>query len=144
MTELKIPPGLHEQTRRIEELTSLLGQYRKINELMALTHGKIISQQFLNPCCVFLSKTQIFSPLFIHFSTNLGSSEEELSGSVKVRAITQKAHCDIYRSEVRSHSGPYNLKKKIQRFVLLCISSQMSFFFTFQQNGTIFQGDHLI
>ncbi|XP_077451367.1 liprin-beta-2b isoform X20 [Stigmatopora argus] len=28
-----------EKTRRIEELTTLLGQYRKINELMALTHA---------------------------------------------------------------------------------------------------------
>ncbi|XP_051917987.1 liprin-beta-2b isoform X4 [Hippocampus zosterae] len=61
-----------EKTRRIEELTSLLGQYRKINELMALTHG---------------------------------SSEEELSGSVKVRAITQKPHCDIYRSEMSSRGS---------------------------------------
>uniref|UniRef100_A0A7N8X709 PPFIA binding protein 2b n=1 Tax=Mastacembelus armatus TaxID=205130 RepID=A0A7N8X709_9TELE len=57
-----------EQDRRIEELTILLGQYRKMKEVMALTQG---------------------------------SSEEELSGSLKLRAITHKAHSDILRLEVR-------------------------------------------
>ncbi|TMS05027.1 Liprin-beta-2 [Larimichthys crocea] len=55
-----------EKDRRIEELTILLGQYRKIREVMALTQG---------------------------------SSEEELSGSLRLRAITHKAHSDILRSE---------------------------------------------
>ncbi|XP_019733762.1 liprin-beta-2b isoform X3 [Hippocampus comes] len=84
-----------EKTRRIEELTSLLGQYRKINELMALTHG---------------------------------SSEEELSGSVKVRAITQKAHCDIYRSEMSSRgSSPLMLTSSspYQRELDLCFQTPM-------------------
>ncbi|KAA8590580.1 hypothetical protein FQN60_014514 [Etheostoma spectabile] len=56
-----------EKDRRIEELTILLGQYRKMREVMALTQG---------------------------------SSEEELSGSLRLRAITHKAHSDIVRSEV--------------------------------------------
>ncbi|XP_077598667.1 liprin-beta-2b isoform X4 [Stigmatopora nigra] len=37
-----------EKTRRIEELTTLLGQYRKINELMALTHAS--SEEELSGC----------------------------------------------------------------------------------------------
>ncbi|XP_051917995.1 liprin-beta-2b isoform X11 [Hippocampus zosterae] len=84
-----------EKTRRIEELTSLLGQYRKINELMALTHG---------------------------------SSEEELSGSVKVRAITQKPHCDIYRSEMSSRgSSPLMLSSSspYQRELDSCFQTPM-------------------
>uniref|UniRef100_A0A665THF8 PPFIA binding protein 2 n=1 Tax=Echeneis naucrates TaxID=173247 RepID=A0A665THF8_ECHNA len=55
-----------EQDRRIEELTILLSQYRKMREVMALT------------------------------------SEEELTSSFKLRAITHKAHSDILRSEVSS------------------------------------------
>uniref|UniRef100_A0A8C4NV71 SAM domain-containing protein n=1 Tax=Dicentrarchus labrax TaxID=13489 RepID=A0A8C4NV71_DICLA len=55
-----------EKDRRIEELTILLGQYRKMREVMALTQG---------------------------------SSEEELSGSLRLRAITHKAHSDVLRSE---------------------------------------------
>uniref|UniRef100_A0A4W6EIM8 PPFIA binding protein 2 n=1 Tax=Lates calcarifer TaxID=8187 RepID=A0A4W6EIM8_LATCA len=61
-----------EKDRRIEELTILLGQYRKIREVMALTQG---------------------------------SSEEELSGSLKLRAITHKAHSDILRSEISSRGS---------------------------------------
>uniref|UniRef100_A0A671VW87 PPFIA binding protein 2 n=1 Tax=Sparus aurata TaxID=8175 RepID=A0A671VW87_SPAAU len=57
-----------EKDRRIEELTILLGQYRKMRDVMALTQG---------------------------------SSEEELSGSLRLRAITHKAHSDFLRSEVR-------------------------------------------
>uniref|UniRef100_A0A3Q3MEC3 PPFIA binding protein 2b n=1 Tax=Mastacembelus armatus TaxID=205130 RepID=A0A3Q3MEC3_9TELE len=61
-----------EQDRRIEELTILLGQYRKMKEVMALTQG---------------------------------SSEEELSGSLKLRAITHKAHSDILRLEMSSRGS---------------------------------------
>uniref|UniRef100_A0A3P8SIG9 PPFIA binding protein 2 n=1 Tax=Amphiprion percula TaxID=161767 RepID=A0A3P8SIG9_AMPPE len=60
-----------EKDRRIEELTNLLGQYRKMREMMALTQG---------------------------------SSEEELS-SLKLRAITHKAHSDILRSEISSRGS---------------------------------------
>uniref|UniRef100_A0A3Q1EUI1 PPFIA binding protein 2 n=1 Tax=Acanthochromis polyacanthus TaxID=80966 RepID=A0A3Q1EUI1_9TELE len=60
-----------EKDRRIEELTILLGQYRKMREMMALTQG---------------------------------SSEEELS-SLKLRAITHKAHSDILRSEMSSRGS---------------------------------------
>ncbi|PWA24783.1 hypothetical protein CCH79_00010138 [Gambusia affinis] len=63
-----------EKDRRIEELTILLGQYRKMREIMSLTHG---------------------------------SSEEELSGSLKLKAITHKAHSDVIRSEVSSLPGKY-------------------------------------
>ncbi|XP_027127966.1 liprin-beta-2b isoform X4 [Larimichthys crocea] len=61
-----------EKDRRIEELTILLGQYRKMREVMALTQG---------------------------------SSEEELSGSLRLRAITHKAHSDILRSEISSRGS---------------------------------------
>ncbi|KAF7646954.1 hypothetical protein LDENG_00179830, partial [Lucifuga dentata] len=61
-----------EKDRRIEELTVLLGQYRKMKEVMTLTQG---------------------------------SSEEELSGSLKLRAITHKAHSDIIRSEISSRGS---------------------------------------
>ncbi|XP_026168060.1 liprin-beta-2b isoform X6 [Mastacembelus armatus] len=61
-----------EKDRRIEELTILLGQYRKMKEVMALTQG---------------------------------SSEEELSGSLKLRAITHKAHSDILRLEMSSRGS---------------------------------------
>ncbi|XP_071362605.1 liprin-beta-2b isoform X7 [Trachinotus anak] len=61
-----------EKDRRIEELTILLGQYRKMREVMALTQG---------------------------------SSEEELTGSLKLRAITHKAHSDILRSELSSRGS---------------------------------------
>ncbi|XP_030586656.1 liprin-beta-2b isoform X4 [Archocentrus centrarchus] len=61
-----------EKDRRIEELTILLSQYRKMREVMALTQG---------------------------------SSEEELSGSLKLKAITHKAHADILRSELSSRGS---------------------------------------
>ncbi|KAM6937779.1 liprin-beta-2b isoform 3-T3 [Xenentodon cancila] len=61
-----------EKDRRIEELTVLLGQYRKMRDVMAITHG---------------------------------SSEEELSGSLKLRAITHKAHSDIIRSDMSSRGS---------------------------------------
>ncbi|XP_078113828.1 liprin-beta-2b isoform X10 [Sander vitreus] len=61
-----------EKDRRIEELTILLGQYRKMREVMALTQG---------------------------------SSEEELSGSLRLRAITHKAQSDIVRSEMSSRGS---------------------------------------
>ncbi|XP_029290311.1 liprin-beta-2b isoform X2 [Cottoperca gobio] len=61
-----------EKDRRIEELTTLLGQYKKIREVMALTQG---------------------------------SSEEELSGSLRLRAISHRAHSDIVRSEMSSRGS---------------------------------------
>nr|XP_046250975.1 liprin-beta-2b isoform X3 [Scatophagus argus] len=61
-----------EKDRRIEELTVLLGQYRKMRDVMALTQG---------------------------------SSEEELSGSLRLRAITHKAHSDFLRSEMSSRGS---------------------------------------
>ncbi|XP_073327611.1 liprin-beta-2b isoform X1 [Pagrus major] len=61
-----------EKDRRIEELTILVGQYRKIRDVVALTQG---------------------------------SSEEELSGSLRLRAITHKAHSDFLRSELSSRGS---------------------------------------
>lgn len=61
-----------EKDRRIEELTILLGQYRKMRDVMALTQG---------------------------------SSEEELSGSLRLRAITHKAQSDFVRSEISSRGS---------------------------------------
>ncbi|XP_035497701.2 liprin-beta-2b isoform X2 [Scophthalmus maximus] len=70
-----------EKDRRIEELTALIGQYRKMREVMALTQG---------------------------------SSEEELSGSLKLRAITRRAHSDTLRSEISSRgSSPLMLSSSI-------------------------------
>uniref|UniRef100_A0A8C7N8T6 PPFIA binding protein 2 n=1 Tax=Oncorhynchus kisutch TaxID=8019 RepID=A0A8C7N8T6_ONCKI len=70
----------YEKDRHIEELTVLLGQYRKMKEVMALTQGS--SEKFL-----------------------VGSSEEELSGSLKMRALTHKAHSDIIRSAMSSRGS---------------------------------------
>ncbi|KAK7892041.1 hypothetical protein WMY93_024004 [Mugilogobius chulae] len=61
-----------EKDRRIEELTLLLAQYRKMREIMGLT---------------------------------LGSSEEELSCSPKLKAIAHKAHSDFMRSEMSSRGS---------------------------------------
>ncbi|XP_052322079.1 liprin-beta-2b isoform X6 [Oncorhynchus keta] len=66
-----------EKDRHIEELTVLLRQYRKMKEVMAL--AQVTSDKLL-----------------------VGSSEEELSGSLKRRALTHKAHSDIIRSEMSS------------------------------------------
>ncbi|XP_071272336.1 liprin-beta-2b isoform X3 [Salvelinus alpinus] len=66
-----------EKDRHIEELTVLLRQYRKMKEVMAL--AQVSSEKLL-----------------------VGSSEEELSGSLKMRALTHKAHSDIIRSEMSS------------------------------------------
>ncbi|XP_035520462.1 liprin-beta-2b isoform X1 [Morone saxatilis] len=83
-----------EKDRRIEELTILLGQYRKMREVMALTQG---------------------------------SSEEELSGSLRLRAITHKAHSDILRSEMSSRgSSPLMLSSSpYQRELDLSIQNSM-------------------
>uniref|UniRef100_UPI0037E6F891 liprin-beta-2b isoform X1 n=2 Tax=Semicossyphus pulcher TaxID=241346 RepID=UPI0037E6F891 len=83
-----------EKDRRIEELTILLGQYRKMREVMALTQG---------------------------------SSEEELSGSLRLRAITHKAHSDILRSEISSRgSSPLMLSSSpYQRELDLSIQNSM-------------------
>ncbi|XP_034542300.1 liprin-beta-2b isoform X2 [Notolabrus celidotus] len=61
-----------EKDRRIEELTVLLAQHRKMREVMALTQG---------------------------------SSEEELSGTLRLRAITNRAHSDMFRSEISSRGS---------------------------------------
>nr|XP_046202983.1 liprin-beta-2b isoform X4 [Oncorhynchus gorbuscha] len=66
-----------EKDRHIEELTVLLRQYRKMKEVMAL--AQVTSDKLL-----------------------VGSSEEELSGNLKMRALTHKAHSDIIRSEMSS------------------------------------------
>ncbi|XP_075326740.1 liprin-beta-2b isoform X1 [Odontesthes bonariensis] len=83
-----------EKDRRIEELTVLLGQYRKMREVMSLTQG---------------------------------SSEEELSGSLKLRAITHKAHSDIMRSEMSSRgSSPLMLSSSpFQRELDLSFQNSM-------------------
>ncbi|XP_075932232.1 liprin-beta-2b isoform X1 [Anarhichas minor] len=96
-----------EKDRRIEELTILLGQYRKMREVMALTQG---------------------------------SSEEELAGSLRLRAITHKAQSDSVRSEMSSRgssplmlsSSPYQreLDSSVQNSMdtSLVSTGDMSFF----------------
>ncbi|XP_044050797.1 liprin-beta-2b isoform X2 [Siniperca chuatsi] len=103
-----------EKDRRIEELTILLAQYRKMREVMALTQG---------------------------------SSEEELSDSLRLRAVTHKAHSDILRSEMSSRgssplmlsSSPYQreLDSSIQNSMdtSLVSAGDTSFF-----NGSWHQG----
>uniref|UniRef100_A0A1A8NER2 PTPRF interacting protein, binding protein 2 (Liprin beta 2) n=1 Tax=Nothobranchius pienaari TaxID=704102 RepID=A0A1A8NER2_9TELE len=83
-----------EKDRRIEELTVLLSQHRKMREVMALTQG---------------------------------SSEEELSGSLKLRAITHKAHSDIIRSEMSSRgSSPLMLSSSpFQRELESCFQNSV-------------------
>uniref|UniRef100_H3AMR8 PPFIA binding protein 2 n=1 Tax=Latimeria chalumnae TaxID=7897 RepID=H3AMR8_LATCH len=64
-----------EKDRRIEELTLLLNQYRKMKELMVTAHG---------------SSEKILS----------GSSEEDLSGSLKRESPLNKAQMDPASSEI--------------------------------------------
>ncbi|KAL1247426.1 hypothetical protein QQF64_022802 [Cirrhinus molitorella] len=72
----------NEKDRHIEELNILLGQYRKLKDGLALS-------QVTND--VLLS----------------GSSEEDLSGNRKIRALTHKVYSDVVRSELQMSSrGP--------------------------------------
>ncbi|CAL8262423.1 unnamed protein product [Merluccius merluccius] len=61
-----------EKDRHIEELTTLLGHYRKVKDVAVLTQA---------------------------------SSEEELSSSLRPRALTHKAHSEILRSEFCSQAS---------------------------------------
>ncbi|XP_034144410.1 liprin-beta-2b isoform X4 [Esox lucius] len=69
-----------EKDRHIEELTILLGQYRKMKDVIAL--AQVSSEKLL-----------------------VGSSEEELNGSLRMRAVTHKAHSDIIQSEMSSRTS---------------------------------------
>ncbi|KAG9338133.1 hypothetical protein JZ751_027105 [Albula glossodonta] len=94
----------NEKDRRIEELTVLLSQYRKIKEVMAL--AQVSNEKLLS-----------------------GSSEEELSGSLKMRALTHKAHSEIMRSEMSSReSSPLFVSSSSfqKEIVSSCRSAQMS------------------
>uniref|UniRef100_A0A671M252 Liprin-beta-2-like n=2 Tax=Sinocyclocheilus anshuiensis TaxID=1608454 RepID=A0A671M252_9TELE len=71
-----------QKDRHIEELNLLLGQYRKLKDGLALS--------------------QVASDMLLS-----GSSEEDLSGNQKIRALTHKAYSDIARSELQMSSrGP--------------------------------------
>nr|XP_015193780.1 PREDICTED: liprin-beta-2 isoform X13 [Lepisosteus oculatus] len=69
-----------EKDRRIEELTILLNQYRKRKDVMAVTQG---------------SGERILS----------GSSEEELSGNMKIRNPAHTTHTEKARSEMSSRGS---------------------------------------
>lgn len=72
----------NQKDRHIEELNLLLGQYRKLKDGLALS--QVANDTLLS-----------------------GSSEEDLSGNRKIRAITHKAYSDIVRSELQMSSrGP--------------------------------------
>ncbi|KAF4095016.1 hypothetical protein G5714_024094 [Onychostoma macrolepis] len=72
----------NQKDRHIEELNLLLGQYRKLKDGLALS-------QVAND------------------TLQSGSSEEDLSGNRKIRALTHKAYSDIVRSELQMSSrGP--------------------------------------
>ncbi|XP_075998100.1 liprin-beta-2b isoform X5 [Genypterus blacodes] len=89
-----------EKDRRIEELTVLLSQYRKMREIMALTQGKS------NLFPLLFSSLLLSSPLLSLFVfSSPGSSEEELTGTLKLRAITHKEHSDILMSEMSSRGS---------------------------------------
>uniref|UniRef100_A0A671VW29 PPFIA binding protein 2 n=1 Tax=Sparus aurata TaxID=8175 RepID=A0A671VW29_SPAAU len=98
-----------EKDRRIEELTILLGQYRKMRDVMALTQG---------------------------------SSEEELSGSLRLRAITHKAHSDFLRSELSSRgSSPLMLSSSpYQRELDSSIQNSMDTSLLFTGDTSFFNG----
>ncbi|XP_051547873.1 liprin-beta-2-like isoform X3 [Myxocyprinus asiaticus] len=75
----------NEKDRHIEELNALLGQYRKMKDVLALSQ---------------MTNNSLLS----------ASSEEDLSGSRKIRALTHKAYSDIIRSELpMSSRGPSSL-----------------------------------
>ncbi|KAL0968562.1 hypothetical protein UPYG_G00268500 [Umbra pygmaea] len=69
-----------EKDRHIEELTALLSQYRKMKDVLALS--QVSGEKLL-----------------------VGSSEEELSGSLRMRAVTHKAHSDVIQSEISSRGS---------------------------------------
>ncbi|XP_050956005.1 liprin-beta-2b isoform X9 [Labeo rohita] len=72
----------NEKDRHIEELNLLLGQYRKLKDGLALS--QVTSDALLS-----------------------GSSEEDLSGNRKIRALTHKVYSDVIRSELQMSSrGP--------------------------------------
>ncbi|XP_016114320.1 liprin-beta-2b isoform X6 [Sinocyclocheilus grahami] len=72
----------NQKDRHIEELNLLLGQYRKLKDGLALS--QVASDTLLS-----------------------GSSEEDLSGNQKIKALTHKAYSDIARSELQMSSrGP--------------------------------------
>uniref|UniRef100_A0AAR2KVL6 SAM domain-containing protein n=1 Tax=Pygocentrus nattereri TaxID=42514 RepID=A0AAR2KVL6_PYGNA len=65
-----------EKDRHIEELTALLAQYRKNKDIMALS--QVCGDRLL-----------------------CGSSEEDLSGVLRLRPLAHKAHSDIVRSDLQ-------------------------------------------
>ncbi|XP_051978921.1 liprin-beta-2-like isoform X7 [Xyrauchen texanus] len=72
----------NEKDRHIEELNALLGQCRKMKDVLALSQ---------------MTNDSLLS----------ASSEEDLSGSRKIRALTHKPYSDIIRSELQMSSrGP--------------------------------------
>ncbi|XP_051545551.1 liprin-beta-2-like isoform X10 [Myxocyprinus asiaticus] len=72
----------NEKDRHIEELSALLGHYRKIKD------GSALSQ---------ITNDSLLS----------GSSEEDLSGSRKIKTLTHKGYSDVIRSELQMSSrGP--------------------------------------
>ncbi|XP_067235978.1 liprin-beta-2b isoform X17 [Chanodichthys erythropterus] len=72
----------NEKDRHIEELNVLLGQYRKLKD--GLAHCQVTNDTLL-----------------------CGSSEEDLSGNRKIKALTHRVYSDIIRSELQMSSrGP--------------------------------------
>ncbi|XP_053091254.1 liprin-beta-2b isoform X2 [Pangasianodon hypophthalmus] len=69
-----------EKDRHIDELTALLGQYRKCKDMMVLS--QVCGDHLL-----------------------CGSSDEDLSGSLRMRALPHKAHSDIVRSDLQMSSS---------------------------------------
>ena len=110
------------QDRHIEELTVLLGQYRKMKEVLALTQGGdrtlglgiertlaltqggertlALTQGVERTLALTQGEERVLALTQGEERMLSGSSEEELSRSLVLRALTHKAHCDVIRTEV--------------------------------------------
>ena len=80
----------------------LLGQYRKMKEVLALTQGgdRILGLGGDRTLALTQGGERTLALTQGGERMLSGSSEEELSRSLVLRALTHKAHCDIIRTEV--------------------------------------------
>ncbi|XP_046906796.1 liprin-beta-2b isoform X2 [Hypomesus transpacificus] len=116
-----------EKDRHIEELTVLLGQYRKMKEVLALTQGGdrtlglgiertlaltqggertlALTQGVERTLALTQGEERVLALTQGEERMLSGSSEEELSRSLVLRALTHKAHCDVIRTEMSSRGS---------------------------------------
>ncbi|XP_030646572.1 liprin-beta-2b [Chanos chanos] len=95
-----------EKDRRIEELSALLAQYKKMKDVLAFS--QVSGDRLL-----------------------CGSSEEELSSIGKLKSLTHKAHSDLLRSEFSSRGSsplfinPSGLPKELESSVQASIQASV-------------------